>query len=377
MLCANASVHACRPTRKLDIVAVDDKGFPWQPGTATGIGSLPGTDPMEAARTVIDELPDFPHLAELPARGPGADMIGRTAALLIDIPIETTPRGWRLSPERPGKDLRRARSMLSSDLDAMEEVLDGYHGLLKVQVAGPWTLAATLEQPHSLKPALADPGAVADLAASLAEGAAAHVGEVAKRVPGANIVVQLDEPALPAVIEGSVLTPSGLSTVRAVEEEVLRDRLRTVISATPGYTVVHCCRDAVPFSVIAGSGADGVSFDLSLLRRGDWDLLAEVAEASLGLLVGAAPALDHAERNRASRSALTDLPTASPVGIGLARTVADAWRRMGLPPATCAPQVVITPACGLAGASPDGARAVLKRVREAARILPELMEERS
>jgi hypothetical protein len=213
---------------------------------------------MDAAHIVAAELPDFPHLAELPARGPGADMIGRTAALLIDIPVDTTPRGWRLSPERPGKDLRRARSMLSSDLDAMQEVLDGYTGLLKVQVAGPWTLAATLEQPHSLKPALADPGAVADLAVSLAEGTAAHVAEVTKRVPGATIVVQVDDAALLSALDGSVPTPSGLSLVRAVDEEIVRDRLRTVLTATPAYTVVHCCSDSVPFAVIAGSGADGV-----------------------------------------------------------------------------------------------------------------------
>ncbi len=215
--------------------------FPWQPGTATGIGSLPGTDPMAAARTVVTELPDFPHLAELPARGPGADMIGRTAGLLIDIAVETTPRGWRLSPERPGKDLRRARSMLSHDLDALEEVLDGYSGLLKVQVAGPWTLAATLEQPHSLKAALADSGAVADLTASLAEGLAAHVAEVAKRIPGARLVVQVDEPGLPAAIEGSIPTPSGLSRVRAVEEEIIRARLRTVLSAVSQ----HYCRHSL------------------------------------------------------------------------------------------------------------------------------------
>jgi methionine synthase II (cobalamin-independent) len=393
-------VRRNQPARKLSIVADENKRFPWGPGTATGIGSLPGTDPLEAARAVIAELPDFPHLAELPARGPGADMIGRTAALLIDIPIETTPRGWRLSPERPGKDFRRAKSLLSSDLDAMEETLDGFDGLLKVALAGPWTLAAALEQPHSLNPALADPGAVADLAASLAEGAAAHVAEVTKRVPGAAVVVQVDEPALPAVIEGSVPTPSGLSRVRAVDEEILRDRLHAVLAAVPAYTVVHCCRDAVPFTMIAGSGADGVSFDLSLVRRGDWDQLAEVAEAALGLLVGAIPAVGHAQRalpagdpggrppgrpapasgGRASAVPGPGHPgTGSPVSSSkhVARLVADAWRRMGLPPGACAPQVVITPACGLAGASPAGALAVLKRAREAARILPELMEERS
>lgn len=51
----------------------------------------------------------------------------------------------------------------------MEEALDGYSGLVKVQLAGPWTLAATIEQPRSLNSALADSGLVSELAASLAE----------------------------------------------------------------------------------------------------------------------------------------------------------------------------------------------------------------
>ena len=74
--------------------------------------------------------------------------------------------------------------MLSSDLDVMEEVLDGLHGPLKIQLCGPWTLAATLELPRTLDLALADPGAVADLTASLAESAAAHVAELARRLAG-------------------------------------------------------------------------------------------------------------------------------------------------------------------------------------------------
>ncbi len=51
------------------------------------------------------------------------------------------------------------------------------------------------------------------------------------------------------------------------------------------------------------------------------------------------------------------------------------WRRVGLPLDGAAQQAVITPACGLAGASPARARAVLARCREAAAILPELIEE--
>src|ERR1700731_1225190 len=143
---------------------------------------MPGTDPAEAMRVVAGELPDFPYLPELPDRGPGADLTGRTAALLVDMPAEVTPRGWRLA-ERPGRDLNRARSMLASDLDVLEEVLQDFEGPLKIQLCGPWTLAATLELTRTMNVALADPGAVADLTASLAEGAAAHAADVAKRAP--------------------------------------------------------------------------------------------------------------------------------------------------------------------------------------------------
>ena len=48
---------------------------------------------------------------------------------------------------------------------------------------------------------------------------------------------------------------------------------------------------------------------------------------------------------------------------------------MSLPPAQCAQQVVVTPACGLAGASPAQAREALRWCREAAGILPEMMGE--
>lgn len=327
--------------------------FVWQPGSATGIGSMPGGNPMEAARVVAEALPGFPHLPELPGRGPGADITGRAVALLVDMAAEVTPRGWRIA-ERPGRDVRRARSHLSADTDALEEVLDGYEGPLKLQVAGPWTLAATLEQPRSLEAALADPGLVADLAASLAEGVAAHAAEVAKRLPRATIVVQLDEPALPAVINGAVPTASGYGRLRVPEEEFLRDRLREVIGAAGRESIVHCCGNEYPFGIIRGAGAGALSLDLSQLRGSDYDELAAAAEAGLGLLFG------YPERAIVAPQQITD-------------SVAEVWRRMSQPRARCAEQVVITPACGLAGSSPERARTTLKLVAEAARILPEVM----
>jgi hypothetical protein len=336
---------------------------------------MPGTNPAEAMRVVAGELPDFPHLPELPDRGPGADLTGRTAALLVEIPVEVTPGGWRLA-EHPGRDLARARTMLSSDLDVMEEVLDGFRGVLKVQLCGPWTLAATLELPRTLNVAVADPGAVADLTASLAEGAAAHLAEVAKRVPGARLVVQFDEPALAAVAGGEVPTASGLSRLRAVEAETLRERLAQVIASTGNYTVVHSCSTAVPFGIIRAAGADGLSFDLSQLRRGEEDAVAEAAEAGLGLLTGVVPAVP-------APDAGTGRPAEGPAGPGdgsaearqAAERVIRLWRRLGLALETCPDQAVITPACGLAGASPGQARAALTRCREAGSMLAELIEE--
>jgi Cobalamin-independent synthase, Catalytic domain len=335
---------------------------------------MPGTSPAEAMRVVAGELPDFPHLPELPDRGPGADLTGRTAALLVEIAVEVTPRGWRLA-ERPGRDLARARSMLSSDLDAMEEVLDGFRGPLKIQLCGPWTLAATLELPRTLNVAIADPGAVADLTASLAEGAAAHVAEVAKRVPGARLIVQFDEPALPAVAGGEVPTASGLSRLRPVEAETLRERLAQVIAGTGKYTVVHSCAPAVPFGLIRAAGAGALSFDLSQLRRGEEDAVAEAAEAGMGLLTGVVPAVPAPDAGTTRPAGPTGPGDGSAEARQAAERVIRLWTRLGLPLDTCPEQAVITPACGLAGASGDQARAALTQCREAGSMLAELIEE--
>ena len=333
---------------------------------------MPGTDPAEAMRIVLGELPDLPHLAELPARGPGADLTGRTAALLVGLPVENTSTGWRFAA-RPGRDLSRARGLLSSDLDALEETAGGYRGPLKVQVCGPWTMAATIELARSQDPALADPGAVADLTASLAEGIGAHVGEVRQRVPGAQVLLQLDEPALPAVLAGNVPTASGLNRLPAPEETGAEAGLRAVTDEARAFTVVHCCGPEVPFGMIKAAGMQAVSLDLSLLRRDEEDGLAEIVEAGLGILAGAVPATAprSAERDGARR----------PEPSATARRVVELWRRMGWPAASgagrdaIAGQVVLTPACGLAGASPGYARAALAHCREAARLLPELIEE--
>ena len=109
------------------------------------------------------------------------------------------------------------------DLDALEEFTQGYEGPLKVQAVGPWTLAAALEL-RGGEAVLGDPGACRDLAGSLAEGLRAHLADVRRRVPGAEVVLQLDEPSLTAVLRGRVRTASGYRTYRAVDRAGGRGR---------------------------------------------------------------------------------------------------------------------------------------------------------
>ncbi|WFE49941.1 methionine synthase [Micromonospora sp. WMMD1155] len=332
-----------------------DQAWPWAAGSATGIGSLPGTDIGEAQRVVLGELPDLPHLPELPARGPGADLIGRSAGLLVDLPVEVYAGRWRVAP-RPGRDLRRALDLMERDLDQLAEQAEEYAGPIKVQAAGPLTLAASLELPIGGR-LLRDAGAVRDLAGSLAEGLRAHVAAVARRLPRASVLLQVDEPSLPAVLAGRVPTESGFGAYRAVESADAAALLRTLVETVGVPTLVHCCAPDVPLELIRCTGAVAVALDLDLVT--DLDPLGEAIDAGLGLLAGAAP---------------TRPPSAgrAPTSAQIADRVRQLWDRLGFPRRQLAQQVVVTPACGLAGATPEYARAVLTACRDAGRRLAEV-----
>jgi methionine synthase II (cobalamin-independent) len=320
----------------------------------TGIGSLPGTDPVEAARLVLGELPDLPHLPELPARGAGADMIGRSAALLVDLPVEIVASGWRLAAHR-GRDQRRAEDYLARDVDALHEQADGYTGPLKVQVAGPWTLAANLELPSGHR-VVTDHGAVRDLAESLAEGVRAHLVDLRRRVPGASVVVQLDEPSLPAVLAGELSTPSGWGSVRAVPGPDATRVLQTVLTVLPpGGRVVHCCAPAAPLDLLREAGADAIAVDTSLITTAQYDALGSAVDAGVSLWLGVLPSTDTAITLDTARDPLRRL-----------------WRELGFADSMLADAVVPTPACGLAGASASYVRRALGVLRDAGRALREL-----
>ncbi len=329
----------------------------------TGIGSMPGTDSAEAARIVAGEL-DIPHLVELPARGPGGDMLGRTLALVSaatgEFAAETTPDGWRLAGGRSGGDLgrqmRRGVSWLAEDVDRMELELAGFTGRVKVQVTGPWTLAAGVEAVRGTR-LVADAGACADLASALSEALAEHVAMIGRRIPGAQVVVQVDEPALPIVLAGHIRTPSGRGALRVPEIPELVSGLAMVADAATRagavLTVAHCCDRDVPFDVLRRAGFGAVSVDTERIGQAADEALGAWWDAGGVVVLGAVASLDDPR--------LTSE--------GLARRVMGLWSRIGFGIADVGDRTWLSPSCGLAGASPTWAREVGALMRGAARLL--------
>ena len=258
---------------------------------ATGIGSWPGRSPRQAAEVVVGELHSLPHLVELPGRGVGADMIGRAGALLVDIAIDTTPRGYRIAA-RPGAVSRRARSFLDEDIDALEEAweragLRGGDRTVKVQAPGPVTLAAQLELVGGHR-VITDPGALRDVSSSLAEGVALHRAEVARRL-GSPVVVQFDEPSLAAALAGRLTGVTALTPVHPVDETVTVDLLDECVAAVGGEVAVHCCAADVPWESLCRSMIHAVGIDSSALDQTSLDGLGEFVDSGRTVMLGIVP----------------------------------------------------------------------------------------
>ena len=322
---------------------------------ATGVGSMPGEDDaayVDAVRTVLGELPDLPHLPELPGRGAPATMTGRALAVVSDLGADLQPAGWRLT-DAPGIDQRRARSLLAQDLDRLEEQAQGYRGTFKVQVAGPWTLAATVEKPRGDK-LLSDVGARRELAQALAEGLRTHITDLRRRLPGVDrLVVQVDEPALAAVLSGSVPTASGFHRHRSVEPAGASAALEWVFAAITDAGAepwAHSCSAGSPLRLLRGAGARGLSVDLALQSAADHDALAEALEAGDTVVLGVLPSLD---------------PDSAPEDGQVAEQVLRWLDMLGLAPDELGNRLSLSPSCGLGGASYAWARKALTTLRKA------------
>ncbi|YCQ22488.1 hypothetical protein M1D93_12525 [Arthrobacter sp. Z1-9] len=319
---------------------------------------------MEAAKIIRGELgsPHLPFLAELPDRGVGSDAVGRTACLLEELAVDVQPYGWRLV-DRPGKDFRRAASALATDINILADVAGAEEkqaAEVKVQLVGPMSLAAGLHL-HNGERALIDYGARRDLAASLAAGVGTYLSRVSAAVPGARLVVQVDEPDIAAILAGTIPTSSGYRTLRAVQASEARESWRIVLDALRAAGAVEIViavpEIEAPFEQILAAGADGIAVPVKALTARQWEQLAGAVESDKRLWIGA---VDLAGNS---------LPRVS----DCVEAVRRPWHQLGLL-VTALSTVRVTPSAGLAGRSPADATAVLGRLTQLADGLNQLAQ---
>jgi methionine synthase II (cobalamin-independent) len=249
--------------------------------------------------------------------------------------------------------MRRAQSWWNEDADAMEATAQNYQGDIKIQICGPWTLSAHIEMSNGER-MIRDAGACREIAEALALTVRSLVESTRIRVPNAQaIYVQCDEPSMAAVAEGSLRTASGYGRHSPVVDGVLETHLRLVmesISQVGGIPGIHACSSRVPWRVVRKSGAKFISFD-ALTGVPDDDYLGSMWEAGITLFFGSVPALPaEGEWN----------------GITASAPARMAAHRLGI---SDFHNVVITPTCGLAGATPEWVRTAYGACREAATIL--------
>lgn len=302
----------------------------------TGAGPWPGTEPLQAQTTVVEDLTDtpagvdgLPFAVVLVDRGPWGDQLGRSVGMLVDLPAELGVHGWRFA-DRAGADLTRAGAFAGQDLDALAVAAHGYAGPIVVPVLGPLSLAARVDLARGDR-VLSDPAALRDVADSLAAGLRERLVALVRAVPGAQPRVLLHEPLLAEAVAGMLPTFSGRGQLRAVPGPVAAERIGAVVAAAQA-------AGAAGATVHIGSG---------------WGVLgaAEAGTALWAQLPPAAPA----------RGAAPDAASRAEVLVG-------PWRRVGLPVARLADAVLVAGRPDRAWTL-DAARAALGDVVRAARVV--------
>lgn len=235
--------------------------------SAYGLGELPGTSIAEAADIIQGETGDLLHLPQLPARGLGADAIGRSIGLIDALTVERGARSWMLSA-RPSRLTHRTRDYLAMDMDTCEETWGTSLDKVKVQVVGPWSLGARIELPNGHR-VITDHGAMRDLTDALILGVQEHAADVARRFRSA-VSVQIDEPDLPLVVSGRLEGTSTFDTIRAVNAADINERLAGVFGALCGDVIDHTYLNLTGheplWEVARGAGADTVQITLDMVK---------------------------------------------------------------------------------------------------------------
>jgi hypothetical protein len=328
------------------------------PLAATGIGSVPFTEPEAAAALILKYLPELPFWPQLVRRGYSEDMVPQGARGLPGLLADPEARLVRLNPQVP-RELALAEfyEVLWQDnlepFSLIPEEAAGFFALcraaaqasptpagLKGQVVGPVTFAGMVKDDQD-KPILYDHELTQAVSLGLAKKAAWQAEQF--RRLGVEALIFFDEPILTGF--GSAFFPVSREEVTVM----LTETLEAARQSGPVLLGLHCCGNT-DWSLVLSLPLDVVSFD----AYGYFDSLTLYEEPLRRFLA------------RGGWLAWGLVPT----GEELSRETADSlWERftgqvtrlaaLGLTPTQVLAQSLLTPSCGLGYLAPEAATSAL------------------
>ena len=311
-----------------------------------GLGELPGASIIAAADIVAGETGDLRQLPILPARG--VDVVGLTTGILPGINVDAGPRSWVLST-RPQLRTRRIWDRVEADLDQCEQAWGTRIDAVKIQVAGPWTLSASIELSNGHR-ALTDTGALRDLTESLIAGIQEYSADVRARFD-TEVYVQLDEPLLAQVRDGSLPGTSQFDEIPSINDVDLGERLAGVIEPAE---VRYLNQTGYPplWKVAQVAGVETCQVTLDTVRGSEqYDGMGHALAAGMRVGLGMTRAGDDRDPRH------------------LAVDVARMWDELGLDRTLLTHAVDVHPRNGLANCTLLDAAAALRTARTVADML--------
>ena len=311
-----------------------------------GLGELPGASIIAAADIVVGETGDLRQLPILPARG--VDVVGLTTGILPGINVDAGSRSWVLSA-RPQLRTRRMWDRVEADLDQCEQAWGTRIDAVKIQVAGPWTLSASIELSNGHR-ALTDAGALRDLTESLIAGIQEYSADVRARFD-TEVYVQLDEPLLAQVRDGSLPGTSQFDEIPSINDADLGERLAGVIERAE---VRYLNQTGYPplWKVAQVAGVETCQVTLDTVRGSEpYDGMGHALAAGLRAGLGMTRAGDDRDPRH------------------LAVNVAHMWDELGLDRTLLTHAVDVHPRGGLADCTLLDAAAALRTARTVADML--------
>jgi hypothetical protein len=336
------------------------------PLAATGIGSVPFTDPQETVALVLETLPQIPYWPQLVQLGYLEDMTAQAARGLPALKLDEANRMVQLDPDIP-RDEALAQfyeAILSGELApfAFEpKDAQGFFALieamrtqgsrataLKGQISGPVTFAGVVKDGEG-KPILYD----RELTQAVCSGLARKLAWQAEqfRQLGKAPIVFFDEPYLTGF--GSAYLPISRDEVTEILSQALMETRE--IAAGPVTLGMHCCGNT-DWALLLNAPLDILSFDsfgyfesLRLYAQALSDFLARGAWLAWGLI----PTNEDFQHENADT-----------LWQRFQAQVTQLAKDVQRPVKAILAQSLLTPACGTGYLSPDAARGVLTTLAE-------------